>query len=158
MRLHHYSIRTEKSYWYWVRNFIFFNQLLHPQKLGAIEVNAFLTLLVCFFRQGYRPWVSAPSSLLFTREVATIASMTCSREMDCRLAILRGRIETWKEAVDRNLSWFNQLGKTVAQVSSRIRRECGNTLTPALSQGERGLVHCCTVASGGHGFEPPLIR
>lgn len=25
------------------------------------------------------------------------------------LAILRGRIETWKEGVDRNLSWFNQL-------------------------------------------------
>ncbi|MFM5409786.1 phage integrase N-terminal SAM-like domain-containing protein [Aeromonas veronii] len=27
MRLHHYSIRTEKSYWYWIRNFIRFNQL-----------------------------------------------------------------------------------------------------------------------------------
>lgn len=25
------------------------------------------------------------------------------------IAILRGRIETWKEEVDRNLSWFNQL-------------------------------------------------
>ncbi|MFL9603551.1 hypothetical protein ACKC5Q_23010, partial [Aeromonas dhakensis] len=30
------------------------------------------------------------------------------------IAILRGRIETWKEEVDRNLSWFNQLVKTVA--------------------------------------------
>lgn len=45
MRLHHYSIRTEKSYWYWIRNFIRFNQLRHPQELGAIEVNAFLTWL-----------------------------------------------------------------------------------------------------------------
>ncbi|WP_421263404.1 phage integrase N-terminal SAM-like domain-containing protein [Aeromonas sp. 602200] len=27
MHLHHYSIRTEKSYWYWIRNFIRFNQL-----------------------------------------------------------------------------------------------------------------------------------
>ncbi len=55
MRLHHYSIRTEKSYWYWIRNFIHFNQLRHPQELGAIEVNAILTWLVCLFRQGYRP-------------------------------------------------------------------------------------------------------
>lgn len=45
MRLHHYSIRTEKSYWYWIRNFIRFNQLQHPQELGAVEVNAFLTWL-----------------------------------------------------------------------------------------------------------------
>ncbi|WP_421274641.1 phage integrase N-terminal SAM-like domain-containing protein [Aeromonas veronii] len=55
MRLHHYSIRTEKSYWYWIRNFIRFNQLRHPQELGAIEVNTILTWLVCLFRQGYRP-------------------------------------------------------------------------------------------------------
>jgi len=45
MRLHHYSIRTEKSYWYWIRNFIRFHQLRHPQELGSVEVNAFLTWL-----------------------------------------------------------------------------------------------------------------
>ena len=31
-------------------------------------------------------------------------------------------------------------------------------LTPTLSQGKRGFVHSGTVASGGHGFDPPLIR
>ncbi|HHQ4513230.1 phage integrase N-terminal SAM-like domain-containing protein [Aeromonas hydrophila] len=55
MRLHHYSIRTEKSYWYWIHHFISFHQLRHSQELGVIEVNAFLTWLVCFFRQSYRP-------------------------------------------------------------------------------------------------------
>ncbi|MFM5500167.1 MULTISPECIES: phage integrase N-terminal SAM-like domain-containing protein [Aeromonas] len=55
MCLHHYSIRNEKFDWYWVHNFILFNQLLHPQKLDAVEVNAILTRLVCLFRQGYRP-------------------------------------------------------------------------------------------------------
>lgn len=45
MRLHHYSIRTEKSYWYWIRYFIRFHQLRHPLELGAVEVNAFLTWL-----------------------------------------------------------------------------------------------------------------
>jgi hypothetical protein len=45
MRLHHYSIRTEESYWYWIRNFIRFHQLRHPQELGSVEINADLTCL-----------------------------------------------------------------------------------------------------------------
>ena len=45
MRVHHYSIRTEKTYWYWIRYFIRFHQLRHPLELGAAEVNAFLTWL-----------------------------------------------------------------------------------------------------------------
>lgn len=31
------------------------------------------------------------------------------REMDCRLAILREQIETWKEEIDKNMSKLNQL-------------------------------------------------
>lgn len=45
MRLHHYSIRTEKSYWYWIRYFIRFHHLRHPLEMGAVEVNAFLSWL-----------------------------------------------------------------------------------------------------------------
>lgn len=62
-----------------------------------------------------RPWQaqaklpSSPSQLLFTCEIATIAVMAFSREMDCCLAILRALNEAWEEGVDRNLSWFNQL-------------------------------------------------
>lgn len=45
MRSHHYSTRTEKSYWYWIRYFIRFHKLRHPLEMGATEVNAFLTWL-----------------------------------------------------------------------------------------------------------------
>lgn len=45
MLLHHYSIRTEKSYWFWLRNFMRFHHLRHTQELGSAEVNAFLTWL-----------------------------------------------------------------------------------------------------------------
>lgn len=55
----------------------------------------------------------SPQSAAVTSEIATIASMPCSREIDCRLAILRDLIEPLKEEVDRNLSWFNQLVKSV---------------------------------------------
>ncbi|MFP6848096.1 MAG: integron integrase [Pseudomonas sp.] len=45
MRVNHYSIRTEQSYWYWIRYFIRFHKLRHPLELGEAEVNAFLTWL-----------------------------------------------------------------------------------------------------------------
>lgn len=45
MRLHHYSIRTEQSYWYWIRYFIRFHQLRHPLELGTAEVKSFLSWL-----------------------------------------------------------------------------------------------------------------
>ncbi|MET1079034.1 MAG: phage integrase N-terminal SAM-like domain-containing protein [Pseudomonas sp.] len=45
MRLHHYSIRTEKSYWYWIRYVIRFHQLRHPLELGTDEVKTFLSWL-----------------------------------------------------------------------------------------------------------------
>lgn len=45
IRVNRYSIRTEKSYWYWVRYFIRFHGMKHPRNLGPDEVNAFLTWL-----------------------------------------------------------------------------------------------------------------
>lgn len=45
IRLNHYSIRTEKSYWYWIRYFIRFHGMRHPSELGPAEVNAFLSWL-----------------------------------------------------------------------------------------------------------------
>lgn len=45
IRTRHYSPRTEKSYWYWIRQFIRFNGMRHPSELGATEVREFLTWL-----------------------------------------------------------------------------------------------------------------
>lgn len=69
--------------------------------------------------------------------------MVRSREMDCRVAIIRGRIETWKEDVDRNLSWFNQLVSNCRfKWVVGLAESADIPLTPTLSQGERVLVHC----------------
>ena len=43
MRFHHYSIRTEESYWFWIRRFIFFHNKRHPREMGGAEVSAFLS-------------------------------------------------------------------------------------------------------------------
>jgi hypothetical protein len=35
IRSRHYSRRTEKAYWYWIRYFIFFHGKRHPAEFGA---------------------------------------------------------------------------------------------------------------------------
>jgi len=45
MRFLHYSVRTEETYWIWIRKFILFHNKRHPRELGAPEVHAFLTHL-----------------------------------------------------------------------------------------------------------------
>lgn len=44
-RVKHYSIRTEKSYIDWIRRFIRFHGVRHPQEMGAPEIEAYLTHL-----------------------------------------------------------------------------------------------------------------
>ena len=45
MRLRHYSYQTEKTYIYWIRQYIFFHRITHPAAMGAAQVEAFLTHL-----------------------------------------------------------------------------------------------------------------
>ena len=45
IRARHYSIRTEKCYADWVRQFILFHNKRHPREMSAPEVEAFLTHL-----------------------------------------------------------------------------------------------------------------
>ena len=45
MRLRGYSIRTEKAYLYWIRGYIRFIGLRHPENAGRSEVREYLTWL-----------------------------------------------------------------------------------------------------------------
>lgn len=45
IRVRHYSPRTEKTYWYWIRYFIRFHKLQHPAEMAEPEVSAFLSWL-----------------------------------------------------------------------------------------------------------------
>ena len=45
IRYLHYSINTEKTYVYWVRFFIRWHKLRHPEEMGKAEVEAFLKWL-----------------------------------------------------------------------------------------------------------------
>jgi hypothetical protein len=43
MRIKHYSLRTERTYWDWIKRFIFFHQKRHPWEMAAGEVGAVLS-------------------------------------------------------------------------------------------------------------------
>ena len=46
MLIRHYSIRTIKSYLYWIKYFILFHDKTHPESLSKKDVERFLTHLV----------------------------------------------------------------------------------------------------------------
>jgi integron integrase len=45
MRFKQFSLRTEETYWNWIRQFIFFHNKRHPREMGKAEIEAFLTHL-----------------------------------------------------------------------------------------------------------------
>jgi len=45
IRLKHYSLKTEKSYCYWVRQYIFFHNKKHPKDMAEDEIRDFLNYL-----------------------------------------------------------------------------------------------------------------
>jgi integron integrase len=46
LRNRHYSLRTEKTYLSWVRQFILYHNKRHPREMSVAEINAFITYLV----------------------------------------------------------------------------------------------------------------
>jgi Phage integrase, N-terminal SAM-like domain len=45
IRFHHYALSTVKAYLHWIRFFIRFSGLRHPNETGVMEVEAFLSHL-----------------------------------------------------------------------------------------------------------------
>lgn len=65
IRVNHYSIRTEKTYWYWIRYFIRFHQMKHPRDMGPQEVNEFLTWLAVHRNVAAATQAQALNALVF---------------------------------------------------------------------------------------------
>ena len=70
IRLHHFALSTEKVYVHWIRFFIRFHGLRHPETMGRAEVEAFLTHLASERNVAASTHRQALSALLFLyREV-----------------------------------------------------------------------------------------
>jgi integron integrase len=65
LRLRHYSLRTEKSYIWWMRRYIRFCGGRHPRELGAPEITTFLTHLAVDMKVSASTQNQALQALLF---------------------------------------------------------------------------------------------
>ncbi|WP_338442236.1 site-specific integrase [Synechococcus elongatus IITB4] len=45
IRLKRFSLKTEKSYLYYIRDFILFNNKRHPREMGSDKIRAYLSHL-----------------------------------------------------------------------------------------------------------------
>lgn len=73
IRTKHYSLRTETQYVQWIRRFILFHGKRHPQEMGAVEVEAFLTHLAVTGKVSASTQNQALSALLFLyKEILSI--------------------------------------------------------------------------------------
>jgi len=65
IRRRNYSRRTEDTYWFWIRWFIFHHRKRHPAEMGAREVEAFLSWLATERNVAAATQNQALSALLF---------------------------------------------------------------------------------------------
>jgi integron integrase len=83
LRYLHYSLRTEKSYVYWIKWFIRWHGLRHPRDLGGKDVEAFLSMLANVRKVSPSTHRQALSALLFL----------------------------YKEVLDIELPWMAEIGR-----------------------------------------------
>ncbi len=66
LRVRHMSLRTEKAYSHWIRQYILFHGKRHPSEMGEVEINAFLTHLAVDKRVSPSTQTQALCALLFS--------------------------------------------------------------------------------------------
>lgn len=65
VRVRHYSRRTEKAYVSWIRRFISFYNMRHPDQMGESEISAYVTYLATRRKLSASTQSQALSALLF---------------------------------------------------------------------------------------------
>lgn len=107
LKSRHYSHRTEQTYCSWVKRFIYFYNVRHPQQMAEPEINAFLTYLAVKEKVAASTQNQALSAILFLyrhvlgREVGDLGEVIRARK-PARLHVVLTRDEV--KAVLANLT------------------------------------------------------
>ncbi|MBW2561252.1 MAG: integron integrase [Deltaproteobacteria bacterium] len=86
LRARHYSRRTEQTYCHWVKKYIYFHNVRHPDEMGEAEINQFLTHLAVKGKVSASTQNQALSALLFLyrrvldREVGDLGDVIRARK------------------------------------------------------------------------------
>ena len=111
-RLRHLGLRTEETYWNWIKRFIFFHQKQHPRDLSSEHISQFLTHLAVDGRVAASTQNQALNALVFLYrqvlkiELPRIAGIVRAPQRR-RLPVVLTREET--EAVIARFSHTNRL-------------------------------------------------
>ncbi|MBN2397693.1 MAG: phage integrase N-terminal SAM-like domain-containing protein, partial [Deltaproteobacteria bacterium] len=98
LRSRHYSRKTEQTYCHWVKKYIYFHNVKHPDEMGEKEINAFLTHLAVKEKVSASTQNQALSALLFvyrhvlSREVGDLGGVIRARK-PTRLPVVMSKAE-----------------------------------------------------------------
>jgi len=76
LRVHHYSLRTERTYLGWIKRYILFHKKRHPNEMGELEVTAFLSYLASEKNVSASTQNQALSAILFLYKKVLMVELT----------------------------------------------------------------------------------
>ncbi len=116
IRYVHYSLRTEQAYVHWVRAFVRFHGMKHPQTMGAPEIEAFLIHLVTVGGVAASTHRQALSALLFLYRKVYEVDLPWMKSIDRPVARRRLPVVLTQEEVARVLSELEAEHRVFAQL------------------------------------------
>ena len=111
VRLKHYAYRTEETYVQWIRRYILFHNKRHPNEMGTVEIEAFLTYLAVQGQVAASTQNQALSALLFLyhevldQEIANVDAIRAKRTHYLPTVLTKAEAI----AIIQNLSGVHQL-------------------------------------------------
>ncbi len=127
IRARHYSLRTEKTYLNWIRRFIRFHKLRHPEQMGEDEIGQFLTWLAVEKKVSASTQNQALSAILFlyrevlNRQIRWVENLVRAKAPR-RLPVVLSRQEA--QALIQELAGIPQIMATLMYGSGLRLLEC----------------------------------
>jgi len=106
-RVQHYSIRTEDAYAHWIERFIRFHGIRHPETMGTVEVEAFLTSLAVDGHVSASTQNQALAALLFLYqkvlkiEIGRLDAVRAQRPVRVPTVLSQDEVHSLLAALDR---------------------------------------------------------
>lgn len=150
LRLRHYSYRTEQAYVHWTRRYILFHGKRHPDRLGAAEVEAFLSALATDRQVSASTQNQALAALLFLyrnvleQDLPWLENLTRAKPREKRPVVLT-REETVR-LLDRMTGVHALMGRLIYGTGMRLM-ECCQLRIKDVDFGQREI----TIRSGKGG-------
>jgi integron integrase len=116
LRARRYSRSTEKSYTHWIKRFIFHNNVQHPNRMGEVEINRFLTHLAVAENVSAPTQNQALSALLFLYRHVLKVDIGSVGEVVRAKKPLRLPVVLTREEVRRVLSYMSGDRRLIAGV------------------------------------------